>query len=681
MHVLKFIGKIVLALIFAFGLTAGGIAMAGPLGTKDELSFEFNPAGGEGGTAEKKPVAQAPEKTTQEKEPAESTQAIQVKEASPQKPDAQAQVSAKEGEGIAAQQIKAHPIKVEDKVTEPAKEPEEKKAEPVKRAETKKPSDKKQKAAKAHKAEKPAPIKKAEPAKSLEVKKEVIKLPETSQVTQPSGKEVGVLNRWFGLETGVESMKMRRRSGTQIISGSGPDGIFSLDDCINIAIKNNIPIQISEKNVKLAKMRVMEARRNMLPSATLVWEPYTGVVNEQRYYGRKQYIEGKQPIFHGGELFFTLKQAEVNLEISRNEANKTKNELVLQVRKAYYSLAKADDNLKLQSELIAEAEHIFKMVNEQYDAKIASKLELLNVSSQLSQIKYQLASADGDVGVAELILKQAMNVDPEVIVKIRPKLEFNKVEVKYEDALKAAFANRPEVIINTLMIDYYLYGEKVAASKGLPKVDIMGSWGLAKETYLPEDNAFNSTGWGNLPGTNTPIIADEKLKAQWYAGVKASLPAWGSTGEYSFTREQWVPTVATFQGTEAKTNSFKLKILDNLAMYSDKQLSEIDFDRARQELNKTKQDVNLEVKEECFNYQKALIQLDTAEYKVKYQENELEFTRMKRSIDEAEDSNVIESMIKLSQEKFGYVQALTDCHTAIASINKAIGVKDYIKDE
>ena len=513
------------------------------------------------------------------------------------------------------------------------------------------------------------------------MKKEVIKLPESAGAARPSGKDVSVLNRWFGLETGVESMKMRRKAGTETISGSGPGGIFSLDDCINIAIRNNIPLQIAEKNVKLAQMRIMEARRNMLPSATVVWEPYTGVMNEQRYYGRKQYIEGKQPVFHGGELFFTLKQAEVNLEISRNESNKTKNELILQVKKAYYSLAKSEDNLKLQSELSVEVEHIFNMVNEQYDAKIASKLELLNVSSQASQTKYQLASADGDVGVAELILKQAMNIDPEATIKVRPKLEFNRVEVKYADALKAAFANRPEVIINTLMIDYYIYGKKVALSKGLPKVDLMGSWGLAKETYVLEDNAFSNTGATNAPGFNTPTIADEKVKAQWYAGLKASVPAWGSTGEYSFTREQWVPTVATFQGTEAKTNSFKFKILDNLAMYSEKQSAEIDFDRARQELNKIRQDVNLEVKEGCFNYQKALIQLDTAVYKVKYQEKDLEFTKMKRSLDEAQDSSVIESMIKLSQERFGYVQALTDCHTAVASINKAIGVKDYIKDE
>jgi hypothetical protein len=35
-------------------------------------------------------------------------------------------------------------------------------------------------------------------------------------------------------------------------------------------------------------------------------------------------------------------------------------------------------------------------------------------------------------------------------------------------------------------------------------------------------------------------------------------------------------------------------------------------------------------------------------------------------------------MVKLAQEKFGYVQALTDYYIAIASINKAVGEENYI---
>lgn len=469
--------------------------------------------------------------------------------------------------------------------------------------------------------------------------------------------------RWlFNKETGLVSVTEPSKEMV---------GVYSLDDCINIAVKNHIPLRTAEKSVKLAEMRILEARRNMLPSATVAFEESVGRVSGRRYVGRKQYVEGQQPIFHGGELYFTMKQAETNLEVTKNDYKRIKNELILQVKKAYYTIAKAKENLKMQQEVAQEVEGIFSMVTKGFEAGALSKLELLNVTSQASQIKFQLASAEGDASIGELILKQAMNLDPREKVEIEPNLEFKKVSVDFEEALRAAFSNRAEVKINSLMMDYYNYGKSISNAKGWPKIDILGNWGLAKEEFIPEDRGFD---------INVAVNDNRSLQPQWYAGVKASMPFWGSTGEYSWTREEWVPVVSAFQGTEAVTSSYKLKILDKLGYYSDKQLADIDFENARQQLNKIKQDITLEVRENCFSYEKALIQLETATNKVKYQEKDLELIKLKRGIDEAQDSNVIESMIKLAQEKFGYVQALTDCHISIASINKAIGVENYFKD-
>jgi len=453
----------------------------------------------------------------------------------------------------------------------------------------------------------------------------------------------------------------------EVVSHVG--GQLTLKDCIDISVKNHLPLQIAAKNIKLAEMRVFEARRNMLPTATIDYQEYTGRVGGRMYTGRKQYVEGQQPIFHGGELFFTMKQAEVNLEVARKDYDRIKNELILQVKKGYYTLAKAKENLKMQQVLSSEVGAISDMVKQQYDAGIAAKLEFLNVSSQSGQVQYQLASAEGDESVSELVLKQTMNIDPQQKIDIEPELEFKKISVDFEEALRAAYNNRAEIRINSLMVDYYKYGHNISKAKGWPKVDILGSWGLAKEEYLTQDFGTDGTG------------VDEKLEQQWYGGVKVSMPFWGSTAEYSWTREQWVPLISSWQGTEANTHEYKFKILDKLDYYSEKQLALIDFDKARQEFIKAKQDVTMEVKEGYFNYRKALIQLDTASNKVQYQEKDLEFMKLKRKMDEVPDSNVVESMIKLAQEKFGYVQALTDCHISLASVNKAIGVEDYFKDE
>ena len=451
-------------------------------------------------------------------------------------------------------------------------------------------------------------------------------------------------------------------------------GIYTLKDCIDVAVANHLPLQIAKKSVRLAEMRLYEARRNMLPSATIDFQTYSGRINDLRYIGRKQTIEGQQPVFHGGELLYTMKQSEVNLEITKNDYNRIRNELALQVKKAYYTLAKAKGNFKMQQELSKEVARVLDMVTRQSEAGVTSKLELLNVTSQAGQVKYQLASAEGDLEVAELILQQAMNIDPKERVDVKDDLRFNNMEIDYEKAVAIAMVNRPEMKINAMMIDYYNYGKKIAKAKLWPKFDILGSWGLSKEEFAGNDLGLNDNNAGNDQ-------IDEKLQQQWYAGVKASMPFWGSTTEYSWTAEAWPPAISTFRGTEAKTEDIKFKVLDKLESLSERQLSDIDFDKARQELTKVRQDMVLEVKEGCFNYKKALIQAETAENKVKYQAGDLELVKLKRGLDEAQDSNVIDSMIKLAQEKFGYLQALADCHITLATINKAIGIEDYYKDE
>jgi hypothetical protein len=89
----------------------------------------------------------------------------------------------------------------------------------------------------------------------------------------------------------------------------------------------------------------------------------------------------------------------------------------------------------------------------------------------------------------------------------------------------------------------------------------------------------------------------------------------------------------------------------------------------------------LEIQEGCFNYDKALIQLETAGNKVKYQEADSEFVKVRRGMDEVQDSAVIDSLIKLAQEKFGYVQAVTDCKISLAALEKAVGRQGYFRDK
>jgi Outer membrane protein len=447
---------------------------------------------------------------------------------------------------------------------------------------------------------------------------------------------------------------------------------LTLPECIDIAAKNNLPLKSVKNSVKLAQWRLFEARRNLLPKVGVRMEEHTGQIGGRRFYGKGTAVDLQQSLYHGGALMYTMMQAQTNLKIVNKEYARLRNDLVLQVKKGYYTFAKAKENFKLQQELSREVTRISDMVIKQFEAGITTNLELLNVNSQMNQVRFQHASAKGDIEVAELILKQAMNMDARERIDIDTPPALKKVDVDFNRVLADALIYRPEMQINSMMIQYYIYEQKVARAKSWPKIDFIGSFGMAKEEYISKDAGPSPDG--------LPTATDQKMLQQWYAGVKCSIPLWGSTGEYSYTKEVWAPVVSAYQGTSTITNSYKFNFLDNLAQFSDKASSDVDMDRARQEFIKTKQDVTLEAKESCFNYEKALMQMETAINKVKYQESDLELTKFKRQMDEAQDSNVIDSMIKLAQEKFGYEQSINDCQIAIASISKAVGIPEYFSD-
>ena len=471
--------------------------------------------------------------------------------------------------------------------------------------------------------------------------------------------------------TSIANVQIPPGQTSELLDGEKAE-VLTLDECIEIAMKNHLPLKTAKKSLKLAEWRLWEARRNMLPKVGWNWQEYTGIINGRHYYGKKVATEVQQTVFHGGEFVYTMMQAQTNVKIVAKEYDRIKNDLVLQVKKGYYTLAKAKENFNLQQELSTEVSRIGEMVIRQFEAGVATNLELLNVNSQMNQIRFQHASAKGDVEVAELILKQAMNVDTRERVDIDAPLLLDRVDIDFDKVLADALIYRPEMQISALMLSYYNFGKKIANSKSWPKIDLMGSFGLAKEEYIAKDQNTN-------PAAGD-VDTDQKMKSQWYAGVKCSVPLWGSTAEYAYTKEVWVPVVSAYHGTETITNNVKFNFLDNLAQYSERYSMDVDLDRARQEMIKAKQDVTLEVKESCFSFEKTLMLLETAVNKVKYQESDLELIKFRRQMDEVPDSNVIESMIKLAQERFSYVQAVSDCQIAIAAVCKAVGRPNYFNE-
>ncbi len=139
------------------------------------------------------------------------------------------------------------------------------------------------------------------------------------------------------------------------------NGQLGLEDAVVLGVKNHLPIQIAQEQVKLSKFREREVFRELFPEASIRWDESSGFVSSKDYTGRKYQLRLQHPLYHGGELRYTWEQAKVNLKIAQESCAKTIEDYTSELVKAYYDYIKAIRNFDTQGALLKELEQDLAM--------------------------------------------------------------------------------------------------------------------------------------------------------------------------------------------------------------------------------------------------------------------------------------------------------------------------------
>ncbi len=460
-----------------------------------------------------------------------------------------------------------------------------------------------------------------------------------------------------------------------------PTDDYSVDDCVEIALRSSQRLIFADEQVKLGETRIWELRRKLFPDVALKMEQSFGKIADsttnaqeggtRHYQGKKYMAEIKHTVFDGFGTYFEIRQAQSNLEIIKMERERIRNDIIEETKKAYYSLDKAMRSLEIQYGVLDRIKEIYGIVDSAHKKGLLPAVESLKVKGLYLQAEFQAVSSQRDVDLARLVLTQAMNIDPDRPVRIKP-LEKPKefLKIGLQNCYNLALANNPDLRIKEKTIEYYDFERKVAKSKGWPKIDFMGTFGKAVENYQP---MRYQSDWEK---TN-PIRAHRDLEPEWYAGIKGSLPLWGNTFEYNYVKEQWATTVSAFRGTESSTSYFTLKLLDNLAYFTGVQESRVGFERSKYEYQKAKNDLGMQVKTAYFKYRKSLLQMDVASSQVEHQRMFVSVLEERRKFGEMDMSRLVEEYVKLSEHEYGTEHGYNDYYVAVMELNKAIGVMEY----
>jgi len=407
-------------------------------------------------------------------------------------------------------------------------------------------------------------------------------------------------------------------------------------------------------------MKVREARRSLYPAAALKYSWTTGTTSDVNFREYSAGLQVEQPLYYSGRLLQAYRQSLVNLQVAEKRQAKVKSEYAQELSQEYYQYVGAKTGRAAQQGLVKESEEFLRQARSRFDKGLLTRMEVLNIEAQVNQAKFQQATADNDVSLARLKYIQKMGLEarngfPEAPDKFE---EASLRPVDPEEVLQLALKNKPDILVNSLLVQFHEYEQRIAVAKTKFKVDLSGFIGSSGAAFETE-----------------PLNSAE----DYFIGVKAT-HNWGANSTTgSATKTKTSPRLGQTSVTDSTVYSAEMGILDQLQSLSEIKQAEINLNKARNDLEEAKNATIQEVQEAYISYQKALLQLNYAQQKIAFREEQLKILKAQSSVNEALPSQVLEAVMRLTEEKASLAQVMTNYYVALSKLNKAVGLTGYYK--
>lgn len=232
---------------------------------------------------------------------------------------------------------------------------------------------------------------------------------------------------------------------------------YTIQQCIDIAVKNNLRLRQAKLGVQSSQVDVKQAGAAMLPNLNASFgenfnfgrniDPVSNTYISNNTQSTNMGLNSSVTVFNGFQLLNNYKLSKLNLLAAGADALSQQNDLALQVAAAYLQVMYAEDNLensKLQLELTkATKDRVKKFV----EAGRLPESSLSEIDAQEANEEYNIQVAENGVVSAKLTLIQMMDLPVSTNYKIsRPKVAIPAygtygVNSTYESAL----TTRPEI--------------------------------------------------------------------------------------------------------------------------------------------------------------------------------------------------------------------------------------------
>lgn len=435
-------------------------------------------------------------------------------------------------------------------------------------------------------------------------------------------------------DVNFNNMLLQKNLASSITEAATPEAAamdIDLKGAVTTAIQNNRDITIAELKLREAEADVSAAAAKKNPSLSYSWERNqypTQVVTtvagtQSSNHGYSQGINVSWPIWTFGKVEGAIDAARYQKNIADLNVYKTEADTKLAAVQAYYQYLEAIKLAEVQAQSVTDYASHLNNVQQQFDAGIVAKLDVLSSNVSLANAKQKSIAADNTRDIAEAnlnnIMRVPMNTTLNPLDKNFPQPEF---DLTMEQAILMAQKYRWELVEAD-------YGVKAAEA----------SLRSAKAGYLPTVSVGGGYSWKEA--SVTAVDKDD----------------WAVKGGLSWSLWDGGATQASVKKADAAVKT------------------------AQETLLQAREKIELEVRQDYLNVLSYKEQIRAAEASVAQAEEAYKIATVRYSSGVGINLDVLDAELALNTARTNYITALYNYNIGLATLEHAMGVPAVIHPE
>ncbi len=247
--------------------------------------------------------------------------------------------------------------------------------------------------------------------------------------------------------------------GTGWAQGSRP---LSLDDCIRIALKNNVQVRVSRYQYRNAYYDKRNAYRNILPSLSITMGVFRYERGPTSYLGNEYVGPGfpqldrvvqstdysmglslNQNIYDGGMWWNSIRKGKVDEKAQAYNYEADRQKVIVTVMQNYFTLLKEQKLLEVNRQAVERSREQLERAQSMYELGSVAKVDVFKARVNLGNDRIQYINQENRVRKAKQDLNIAMGRNPDEPLEIVTDIEFSKHMVQLDSLYKAAIENNP----------------------------------------------------------------------------------------------------------------------------------------------------------------------------------------------------------------------------------------------